>query len=299
MEIHQLRYFVAVAQTRNFSRAAERCHVAQPSLSQQIMKLEDELGEKLFERSRRHVSLTPAGELFVPHAERVLGELAAARDRVRDLRGEVRGEVTVGALPTIAPYLLPEALAALEEKHPGIRVTVHEDTTQNLVRLAREREIDLAIVSLPVEARGIESTPLFDEELLVALPTAHPLARRRTLGLDELREESFILMQESHCLSGQSLQFCRTGGLAPRVTFRSAQMETMQAFVAAGRGVSLVPAMARVRGDYPGVAYRRVRRPGPARTIGVIARSGRAASRATQALQALLLRPRAPDTAGA
>jgi LysR family hydrogen peroxide-inducible transcriptional activator len=133
MELHQLRYFLAVARTKNFSRAAEQCHVAQPSLSQQIKKLEDELDERLFERTKREVSLTSAGEVFRQHAARVLEEVEQARNSMRDVRGLLRGRVALGALPTLAPYFLPERLRAFAAKHPGIEVVVHEDTTGQLM----------------------------------------------------------------------------------------------------------------------------------------------------------------------
>src|SRR5690606_10595334 len=151
MELHQLRYFVAVARTRNFSRAAEQCRVAQPSLSQQIMKLEGELGEKLFERTKRAVSLTPAGEVFRRHAERVLDEVELAGESVRETRGVLRGRVALGALPTVAPYYLPARLRAFAAAYPEVEVVVHEDTTEQLARAVLAKEVDVALVSLPVE----------------------------------------------------------------------------------------------------------------------------------------------------
>lgn len=283
MELHQLRYFLAVARARNFSRAAEQCHVAQPSLSQQIMKLEDELGERLFERTKRDVALTAAGELFRAHAERVLDEVELARDKVREVRGLVRGRVALGALPTVAPYYLPARLRAFAAKYPGIEVVVHEDTTAQLAAGVLAKEIDLALVSLPVERAGLVAEEFFDEELLVALPEKHPLATKRRLVLDDLENEAFILMKEGHCLAGQALTFCRLNGFAPRVSFRSAQIETVLAFVAAGWGVSIVPAMARRRGvAVGGVRYRALA--GLTRSIGVIHRSARPLSHAGRAL---------------
>lgn len=281
MELHQLRYFLAVARTRNFSRAAEQCHVAQPSLSQQIMKLEGELDERLFERNKRDVALTAAGEVFRGHAERVLEEVEMARDKVREVRGLIRGRVVLGALPTVAPYYLPTRLRAFTTVFPGIEVVVHEDTTAQLAAAVVAREIDLALVSLPVERAGLTAEEFFDEDLLVVLPARHALARKRQLTLDDLENEAFILMKEGHCLAGQALQFCRLNGFAPRVSFRSAQIETVQAFVAAGWGVSIIPAMARKPGA-SGVCYRRLA--GMTRSIGVIARAGRAPNRAVQAL---------------
>ncbi|MGC4072885.1 MAG: LysR substrate-binding domain-containing protein [Nibricoccus sp.] len=283
MEIHQLRYFLAVAQTRNFSRAAERCHVAQPSLSQQIMKLEDELGEKLFERNKRDVALTPAGELFRLHADRVIDELEAAREKIRDVRGLVRGKVELGALPTVAPYFLPEVLKAFSTVHPGIEISIHEDTTSNLARAIDNKDIDLAIISAPAEGRHVVSRELFQEALWLALPAEHPLTNKRTISVTDLEKESFIVMKESHCLGGQALQFCQSRGFAPRVSFRSAQIETVHAFVAAGLGVSLVPAMALRDDRYDGVTYREVKEQ-PARQIALIQHSARTLSRAAQAV---------------
>ena len=281
MELHQLRYFLAVARTKHFSRAAEQCHVSQPSLSQQIMKLERELGEKLFERTKREVALTPAGDLLRVHADRVLHEVELAADGVRELRGLVRGRVTLGVLPTVAPYFLPQRLRAFTARFPAVEVVVHEDTTDQLAAAVLAKEIDLALVSLPVERTGLVAEEFFDEKLLVALPVKHPLAKKRRLTLDDLESEAFILMKEGHCLSGQALQFCRINGFAPRVSFRSAQIETVLAFVARGWGVSVVPAMACAR-PMPGVRYRAC--PGMTRSIGIIHREARALSHAARAL---------------
>lgn len=281
MELHQLRYFLAVARARNFSRAAEQCRVAQPSLSQQIMKLEGELKERLFERTKREVRLTPAGELFLAHAERILDEVEQARDTVSGVGGLLRGRVTLGALPTVAPYYLPARLRAFATKHPGIEVVVHEDTTAQLARAVLAKEIDVALVSLPVERAGLVAEEFFDEELLVALPEKHALAAKQRLKLDDLECEAFILMKEGHCLAGQALQFCRLNGFAPRVSFRSAQIETVLAFVAAGWGVSVVPAMAR-QPRARGVCFRAL--PGLTRSIGIIHREARPLSRAARAL---------------
>jgi len=281
MELHQLRYFLAVARLKNFSRAAEQCRVAQPSLSQQIMKLEDELGEKLFERTKREVAITPAGELLQAHAERVLHEVELAGEGVRELRGLVRGRVTLGVLPTVAPYFLPQRLRAFTTKYPAVDVVVHEDTTHQLAAALLAKEIDLALVSLPVERPGLRAEEFFSERLLVALPAGHALAKKRRLTLDDLAPEAFILMKEGHCLSGQALQFCRINGFAPRVSFRSAQIETVLAFVAKGWGISVVPEMAVAR-PTPGVTYRTCA--GMTRSIGIIHREARPLTHAGRAL---------------
>jgi LysR family hydrogen peroxide-inducible transcriptional activator len=281
MELHQLRYFLAVARTKNFSRAAEQCHVAQPSLSQQIMKLEEELGERLFERTKREVSLTPAGDLLRVHAERVLQEVELARDGVREFRGLVRGRVVLGVLPTVAPYFLPQRLRAFSSRFPAVEVVVHEDTTDQLAAAVLAKEVDLALVSLPVERVGLAAEEFFDEKLLVALPAGHALAKRPRLTFDDLEREAFILMKEGHCLSGQALQFCRINGFAPQISFRSAQIETVLALVAKGWGVSVVPEMACTR-PMRGVRFRTLA--GMTRSIGIIYRKARPLSHASRAL---------------
>lgn len=286
MEIHQLRYFLAVARELNFSRAAERSFVAQPSLSQQIRKLEEELGERLFERTRREVALTPAGEAFRAHAQRVLENLEEARASVAEFSGEPRGRVVLGGLPTVVPYLFPGLLRTFVARHPKVEVVVHEDTTAQLSAAVHAREIDLAVVSLPVEAPGLESEALFAENLLVALPEGHALAGRRRLALADLDAESFVLMKEGHCLAGQALQFCSASGFQPHVSFRSAQIETLLAFVAAGWGVSIVPRMAARVWKRPGVRFRELA--GLRRSVGLLWRRTAVRSRACEALIAHL-----------
>src|SRR6266478_6372994 len=175
MEMHQLRYVVAVARARNFSRAAEQCHVSQPSLSQQIQKLEDELGERLFDRLKREAKLTSHGEAFLHRAVRILEEVDAAKREATDAKSLLRGVLAIGVLPTIAPYLLPDVLAAFTGQFPGVEIEVHEDTTARLLKLALACEIDFALASRPIHEERLEIRKLFSEELLLALPPGHPL----------------------------------------------------------------------------------------------------------------------------
>lgn len=267
MEMHQLRYVVAVARTGNFSRAAEQCHVAQPSLSQQIQKLEDELGERLFDRLKREAKLTTHGEAFLRRAVKILEEVDAAKREASDAHSLLRGTLAVGVLPTIAPYLLPDVLAQFTEKFPGIQIVVQEDTTARLVKLAHAYEIDFALVSRPIHDDRLEVRDLFAEELLVALPPGHPLTRKRAVAVADLEKERLIVMKEGHCLGDQVLGFCERRELKPNISFRSAQLETIQALVCSGLGISLIPAMAAddQREDVP--TYRSLQSPRPERTI--------------------------------
>jgi LysR family hydrogen peroxide-inducible transcriptional activator len=267
MEMHQLRYVVAVARAGNFSRAAEQCHVSQPSLSQQIQKLEGELGEPLFHRTKREAKLTAHGQVFLPRAVRILEEAEAAKREAGDAKNLVRGTLTVGVLPTIAPYLLPEVLVAFAEKFPGVETVVHEDTTAQLLRQLMACEIDLALASRPIEDDRLVVRDLFSEELKLALPPGHPLTRKRTVSLADFEKEPLIVMKEGHCLGDQVLGFCDRRELKPNISFRSAQLETIQALVCSGVGVSLIPAMAArsERKDLP--KYRSLPAPGPERKI--------------------------------
>jgi LysR family hydrogen peroxide-inducible transcriptional activator len=280
MEMHQLQYVVAVARARNFSRAAEQCHVSQPSLSQQIQKLEDELGERLFDRMKREVKLTAHGEAFLHRAMRILEEADAAKREASDAGSLLRGTVRVGALPTIAPYLLPDVMVTFVKKFPGVQIVVQEDTTAQLLKLALTCEIDFAIVSRPIRDGRLEVRELFSEELLLALPLEHPLTRKRTVNANDLAGERLIVMQEGHCLGDQVLGFCDRHDVQHHISFRSAQLETIQSFVRAGLGISLIPAMAAQHDRNHVPEYRSLRSPKPSRQIVAVWRKHRSPGRA-------------------
>ncbi len=274
MEFHQIRYFLAVARTANFSRAARDCHVSQPSLSQQIMKLEDELGEPLFHRQPQGAALTGAGHLFLSHAERIVVEMEEAQRRVRESGGSVRGRLMLGALPTIAPYLLSRLLVPFAREFPEVEVIVQEEITPRLVEAVHSGDLDLALLSLPVPGAALERVELFEEPLLLVVPKAHPLARKKQVVMADLPQEKFILMQEGHCLADQALEFCHTrGDFSPSVSCRSAQIATLLALVETGLGLSIVPEMAAI--PKKGVVYREIGPTPPKRKVGFVWRSNR------------------------
>jgi LysR family transcriptional regulator, hydrogen peroxide-inducible genes activator len=279
MEMHQLRYFVAVARTGTFSRAAGECRVAQPSLSQQIQKLESEVGDRLFERTRRRAILTPAGALFLPHALSILETAERGRQEIREMSGQVRGQVLLAALPTIAPYFLPEIIRLFREKYCGVELIIHEEVTLQLVRGLEENEFDLALISDAAPNPRIRVENLFSEELLLCLPAGHPLVRQRVVVAADLQQEKFILMQEGHCLGGQAQRFCQTKGLRPQISCRSAQIATVLAMVQAGLGISLIPEMARNHGPEVGIVYRSLDGTPPQRTLVLAMSRRRKASR--------------------
>jgi LysR family hydrogen peroxide-inducible transcriptional activator len=266
MEMNQLRYVVAAARAGNFSRAAEQCRVSQPSLSQQIQKLEDELGERLFDRTKRHTKLTSHGEAFLPRAVRILDEAEMAVREASEAKSLLSGALTIGVLPTIAPYLLPTAIGAFAREYPGVAIVVQEETTAQLLKLLAAYEVDFALSSNPIQDSRFEIRELLTEELLLALP-GHPLARKRTIPAAALEGERLIVMREGHCLGDQVLGFCEHRDVKPTISFRGAQLETIHALVAAGLGLSLIPAMA-ARIERPNaLEYRSIQPPRPERKI--------------------------------
>lgn len=270
MELHQLRYFASVVETGSFTRAAHTCHIAQPSLSLQIQRLEDELGQQLFERLGRGVRLTSAGRKFYQRAIPILTAVAEARDALQDPGALEQGPIRIGAIPTIAPYLLPRLVRAFTRRYREAEVTVHEDFTENLIGACVAGDVDAAFAALPIEDERIAVEPLFSEPLLLALAAAHPLVRKRQLTLEELTRERFVLLSEMHCLGTQIVRFCERQGCMPTLTCRSAQLMTVQELVALGQGVSLVPEMAARADRSQRVHYRPLSGANPVRTLAMI-----------------------------
>jgi len=244
VELHQLRYFCAVARAGNFTRAAEDQHVAQPSLSQQIRKLEDELGAKLFDRFPRFARLTDFGKAFLPKAGEILRQVGQARTEIQEMSGAEVGTVAVGAIPTIAPYFLGPALARFASRHPAVSISVVEEITPILLDRLHSGHVDLVVLALPVRGEELISEELFREPLFAALPAGHRLAARKSLALSEIREDSFLLLKEGHCFRENALSACRRSRVNPNVVFESGQFSTIVSMVATGMGVSVVPAMA-------------------------------------------------------
>ena len=242
MELHQLRYFVATAHAGNFSRAAEQCCVSQPSLSQAIQKLERGLGQRLFDRLGRKALLTDAGRLLLERASAILAAVDDACQRVKDFDQLADGTLAVGAIPTVAPYLLPDALKGFLRLCPKVELTVHEDLTRHLLEAVAAGELDLAIVALPIHDERLTVEVLFSESLLLALPPKHRLLTRRRITMEDVMDERFILLDEMHCLGEQILSICKSSG-CHRIACRSTQLSTVQQLIGMGQGVSLLPAM--------------------------------------------------------
>ena len=281
MEINQLRYVCAIAETGSFSRAAERCRIAQPSLSQQVLKLEKDLGAKLFDRLGRGVRLTEAGRAFVPRARSILQQMEAARSSVADNNAGVSGSVSVGVIPTIAPYLLPGYTARFTKKYPEAKLRIVEETTPILVESLRDLSIDLAILALPLRYKDLEWFPIRTEPLFAVLPKDHPRASAESLALADLRGESFVMLRDGHCFRDLSLAACTHARITPNIAFESGQFSSLLGMVAAGVGISLIPEMAIDKNA--GCRYVRLRDARATRTIVVAALRGRTFNLAQQA----------------
>lgn len=244
MEFHQLRYVCAVAETGSFSRAAERCQIAQPSLSQQVLKLEEDLGARLFDRLGRSIRITEAGRAFLPYARSILEQMESARLSVANKNADVCGSVAVGAIPTIGPYLMPRYTATFAKKYPDAKLRIVEETTPLLVEGLRNLSIDVAILALPLRHKDLELFPIRTEPLFAALPKDDPRAGAESLALKNLRGESFVMLRDGHCFRDLSLATCTHARITPNIAFESDQFSSVLGMVAAGVGISLVPEMA-------------------------------------------------------
>jgi LysR family hydrogen peroxide-inducible transcriptional activator len=268
MELHQLRYFVAVAETGSFTRAAEREGVTQPTLSEQILRLEGKkhgLGRRLFDRLGRKVVLTDAGHELLGRAQGILAAVGEAERAVRE-SGE-GGLLRVGAIPTVAPFVLPRAVTRFRKEHPAVRLQLKEDLTERLLADLLSGELDVGLMALPIRDDRLHVEKLFGEPLVMALPPRHRLAARAEVRLADVVDEPFILLDDVHCFGDQVLSLCHRGGLEPRVVCRGEQIVTLLAMVAAGEGVSIVPEMAALADGAKACAYRPLGKPAPARTL--------------------------------
>jgi LysR family transcriptional regulator, hydrogen peroxide-inducible genes activator len=283
MEIHQLRYFVAVADEGSFSRAAAREHVAQPSLSQQIQKLEAELDQRLFDRLPRSVVITEAGKCLLEYARKILIEIAEARRCLDDLKHDIAGQLTVGAIPTIAPYVLPELIGKFQGRYPKVDLEILEDTTERLALRLEEGTLDVAIMSTCHQSPTLERHSLGKEALLLLLPKQHRLARKKEIRWNDLKSQKFLLLHEVHCLSAQVCELLATHKIRPELALRGAQLATIAQMVATGMGVSLVPQMM-IESDLPsGCVALPFALPAPVRELNLVRNPLRRATKAATA----------------
>jgi LysR family transcriptional regulator, transcription activator of glutamate synthase operon len=291
MELRQLRYLVALADECHFTRAAAREHIAQPALSQQIRRLEAEVGLALVERTTRKVALTGAGELLVARARHILSELEAAQAELQTLAGVQGGRLSVGALHTMGPVDLSLLLASFHRDHPGVELTVREQSSEELAEMLREDVVDLAFLSVTerIQRRGLELHPLVSEELVVVVPTQHRLAGRDVVRLAELAGEPFIAFRIGSRLRELLDSGAAAVGFEPRIALESNESRRIRSLVTGGLGVAILP-----RSDAAGqgspVSIARLVEPEMRRDVLLASRAGRHHSPAATAFRALTLR---------
>lgn len=285
MELRQLRYLVALADEQHFTRAAARSHVAQPALSQQIAKLEQELGLSLVDRTTRRVALTEAGALLVGRARRVLAELDAADGELQQLTGLLSGRVTIGLTQTPGPFDLLPLLSAFHARFPGVELAVREDLSTRLAEELRAGALDLAMVSDigAADREGLVLEPLARERLVAVLPPAHRLAGRRSITLRDLRDERFVAFREGATIREAVARAALAAGFAPRIAFEVHELARTRAIVAAGLGVAILP-RSDAQAPGPAVAAVELVRPALTHAISLAWRAGRQHSPAAQAL---------------
>ncbi|MFG1951511.1 LysR family transcriptional regulator [Micromonospora sp. NPDC048830] len=273
MQLHQLRYFVAVAELRHFTQAADLVGITQPSLSKQIHALETDLGTPLFERVRGRIALTAAGEVLLPLAKRILADVETATREVQELVGLRRGRVRLGATPSLATSLAPPVLRRFRDAHPNVDLGVEEGGSQDLVRDLLRGDLDLALIIMPAQGAdpGLRADPILRESLVVAsldeLPGTLPNGELR---ITDLRGRPLVMFREGYDLRDATLQACREAGFEPTVSVDGGEMDAVLGFVEAGLGAALVPGMVVAR--RPGIRVTRLAPPGVRRTIAVARR---------------------------
>lgn len=245
MNLRDLEYLVAVAEHRHFGRAAEACHVSQPTLSTQIRKVERELGVELFERSSRQVLPTSVGESVLTHARSALREAETIRHVARLARDPASGTIRVGLFPTLAPYLLPHVIPGVHRRFPNLELLLVEEKTEVVLDRLRGGQLDVGVLALPVHDDQLHAEELFDEDFVLAVPADHPMARHDgDVTVSVLRGERLLLLEDGHCLRDQALTVCQMAGGEERSGFRATSLETLRQMVAAGVGMTLLPELA-------------------------------------------------------
>ncbi len=276
--LKQMEYAAALAKELNFRRAAEACFVSQPALSEQIQLLEESVGAVLFDRSRRHVQLTPAGEAFVESARDVLNDVERLVETTRGAGKPFAAPITLGVIPTIAPYFLPKVLGKIRRKAPGLKLFLREEKTTVLLQRVKEAAIDMALLSLTFDPAPFEVELLYQEEFVFVCNKDHQLLNQKRLTQNDLSDESILLLEEGHCFSNQALDVCQMAGAKSNMEFRASSLSTLVQMAANGLGVTLLPRLA-VDVEVKGVSTLNLRSfssPPPKRMVCAVWRKGAA-----------------------
>ncbi|MFT6217709.1 MAG: LysR family hydrogen peroxide-inducible transcriptional activator [Cycloclasticus pugetii] len=271
MNLRDLKYIVAVAETKSFVKAAEQCFVSQPTLSMQIKKLENSLNIKIFERNNKHVLVTEIGKQVIETAKRILQDAEHISILAKHEQDPFAGDFTLGAFPTIAPYILPKLIPLIKKKLPNLRLILVEEKTDILLHKLKTGLIDAALLAGPVHDESLIAEKLFDDEFKLAVATNHPLAEQTTINPDELTNQPLLLLDEGHCLRDQALKFCQLSGIDEEQNVRATSLETLRQMVIAGTGITFMPTIA-VQNNDDNIRYIPFEEPKPKRTIYLVSR---------------------------
>lgn len=275
MNVRDLEYLVSLAEFKHFRRAADACHVSQPTLSGQIRKLEDELGIMLLERTSRKVVFTQTGMLLVEQARTILREINVLREMASQQGEEMAGPLHIGLIPTLAPYLLPHIIPMLHHNYPQLEMYLHEAQTHGLLSQLDSGKLDCVIMALTKESETFIEIALFDEPMMLAVYEDHPWAGRDRVQMSELAGEKLLMLEDGHCLRDQAMGFCFEAGADEDGHFRATSLETLRNMVAAGSGITLLPALAVPQQRYrDGVVYLPCYKAEPKRSLGLVYRPG-------------------------
>lgn len=294
MNLKDLKYVIAVAETRHFGHAAERCFVSQPTLSGQIKKLEQELGVIIFERTNRSVEVTPIGQDIIDHAYLTIEQTDAIKQLALAHQDPLSGPLRIGAIPTLSPYLMPLILMPLRRRHPQLKLVLSEEMTDTLLQRLHNHEIDAALLATSIEGHDLESVPLFNEPFWLAHPRQHWFYNREDISRDDLDNTEMLLLSEGHCLARQAMDICH---LAERqqqgdmADLRASSLETLLQLVGAGFGSTLVPALA-LRGSWTtdsGVVARKLDIPEAFRQVSIVFRPSFPRQQALQAFSQIIM----------
>ncbi len=269
MNLRDLQYLIAIADLRNFSQAANKCCVSQPTLSNQIRKLEDTLGVVIFERSNKRVMPTETGEQIIALARRVLREVDAMHDVAQSAQDPLAGKFRLGAFPTLSTYIFPSLVPKITAALPQLKLVLVEEKTQVLIERLKRGELDAALLALPVNDDQLVVKKLFDDEFFLAVPPQHPLAKTKQVDQADLSASTLLLLEEGHCLRDQALEVCHLVGMEEEQDFRATSLETLRQMVKAGTGITFMPKMA-IQADETGIVYIPFKKPAPYRTIGLV-----------------------------
>ncbi len=269
MNLRDLQYLIAVADVRNFSQAADKCFVSQPTLSNQIRKLEETLGITLFERNNKRVIPTETGEQIVALARKVLNEVDTMHDVAKSSKDPLAGKFRLGAFPTLSTYIFPALVPKITEALPQLKLVLIEEKTQQLLDRLKRGELDAALLALPIHDDQLEVHKLFDDDFLLAVPPVHALAKKKHIEQADIHGEKLLLLEEGHCLRDQALAVCQLAGSEEEQDFRATSLETLRQMVKAGTGITFMPHIA-IQPHERNIVYVPFKKPVPYRTIGLV-----------------------------